>query len=114
MSEIETKLASLGLILPPPVRFPADVVLPFAFVLVRGNRAIIRRPLSRGSFGEPPLVLISILADRFAAESCERSQRVRAAACPARFVVSRYYGLTLIRRMLGQDVEAVGAYSATS
>ena len=41
MSEIETKLTSLGLVLPPPVRFPAGVILPFAFVLVRGNRAII-------------------------------------------------------------------------
>jgi len=41
MARIETKLASLGLILPPPMVPPSGVVLPFRFVHVVGNRAVI-------------------------------------------------------------------------
>lgn len=38
---IEQKLAQLGLVLPEPVKAPAGVKLPFAFVRVRGSRAFI-------------------------------------------------------------------------
>ncbi|MCB0155489.1 MAG: RidA family protein [Anaerolineae bacterium] len=38
---IEEKLAQLGLVLPEPVKAPAGVKLPFAFVRVRGSRAFI-------------------------------------------------------------------------
>ena len=38
---IEEKLAHLGLVLPEPVKAPAGVKLPFAFVRVRGSRAFI-------------------------------------------------------------------------
>ena len=41
MSKIETKLAAMGLQLPPPLKVPAGVVLPFQFVRVLGNRALI-------------------------------------------------------------------------
>src|ERR1044071_10123755 len=41
MSEIEARLRALGLQLPPPVKPPAGVVLPFEFVLVQGTRALI-------------------------------------------------------------------------
>ena len=41
MSKIEARLAALGLVLPAPVKLPAGVVLPFQFVRVIGNRAII-------------------------------------------------------------------------
>lgn len=40
-SAIEAKLQALGLILPPPPRLPPEVLLPFAFVRVRGDRAYI-------------------------------------------------------------------------
>ena len=39
--ETEARLESLGLKLPPPVKIPAGVRLPFAFVRVRGNRAYV-------------------------------------------------------------------------
>lgn len=39
--EVERKLERLGLLLPPAVRVPAGVELPFAFVRVRGNRACV-------------------------------------------------------------------------
>ena len=39
--EIERKLEALGLVLPPPVKVPTGVELPFAFVRVRGNRAYV-------------------------------------------------------------------------
>jgi hypothetical protein len=39
MSNIEDRLHALGLVLPPPTRPPAGVVLPFQFVRVVGRRA---------------------------------------------------------------------------
>lgn len=41
MSRIEARLAELGLSLPPAVKAPPGVVLPFRFVRVLGNRALI-------------------------------------------------------------------------
>ena len=41
MSKIETRLAEIGLQLPPPVKAPPGVVLPFRFVRVVGNRALV-------------------------------------------------------------------------
>jgi enamine deaminase RidA (YjgF/YER057c/UK114 family) len=39
--EVERRLEALGLVLPPPVRIPPGIELPFAFVRVHGNRAYI-------------------------------------------------------------------------
>ena len=41
MTRIEQRLATLGLVLPPPVSPPSGVVLPFSFVRTVGRRAII-------------------------------------------------------------------------
>ncbi|MBK6631419.1 MAG: RidA family protein [Betaproteobacteria bacterium] len=41
MAGIEERIAALGLILPPPLQPPPGVVLPFQFVRLIGNRAII-------------------------------------------------------------------------
>jgi len=41
MARIEQRLATLGLVLPPPVTPPPGVVLPFAFVRIAGHRAIV-------------------------------------------------------------------------
>ncbi|MEJ8857136.1 RidA family protein [Variovorax robiniae] len=41
MAHIEQRLAALGLVLPPPVRPPPGVVLPFRAVRLVGRRAII-------------------------------------------------------------------------
>ena len=41
MSAIDARLQSLGLILPPPLKPPGGVVLPFQFVRVVGRRALI-------------------------------------------------------------------------
>jgi hypothetical protein len=41
MSRIASRLRDLGLTLPPPTRPPAGVLLPFQFVRVVGNRALI-------------------------------------------------------------------------
>jgi len=41
MGHIENQLALLGLVLPPEVQPPPGVMLPFAFVNVRGDRAVI-------------------------------------------------------------------------
>ena len=40
-SGIETRLRDLGLVLPQPMKTPADVKLPFPWVRVRGNRAYV-------------------------------------------------------------------------
>jgi enamine deaminase RidA (YjgF/YER057c/UK114 family) len=49
--EIESRLATLGLTLPPPLVVPADVRLPFAFVRVAGNRAYVSGHGPLGSDG---------------------------------------------------------------
>lgn len=41
MARIEERLSALGLVLPPPVKPPPGVVLPFQFVRVLGRRAIV-------------------------------------------------------------------------
>lgn len=41
MSEIESRLEQRGLVLPQPLKRPADVKLPFPFVSVRGERVFI-------------------------------------------------------------------------
>jgi hypothetical protein len=41
MGHIEDRLAHLGLALPPDMQPPSGVVLPFAFVNIRGGRAIV-------------------------------------------------------------------------
>ena len=41
MGHIEDRLFRLGLVLPPEVQAPPGVVLPFAFVNVRGDRAVV-------------------------------------------------------------------------
>jgi enamine deaminase RidA (YjgF/YER057c/UK114 family) len=41
MGRIEDRLTELGLVLPPEIQPPPGVVLPFEFVNVRGDRAIV-------------------------------------------------------------------------
>ncbi len=41
MAKIEERLKAMGLVLPPPVIPPPGVILPFQFVRVLGNRALI-------------------------------------------------------------------------
>lgn len=41
MAIIEQRLSALGLVLPPPVKPPPGVVLPFQFVRLSGNRALV-------------------------------------------------------------------------
>ncbi|HXE21090.1 MAG TPA: RidA family protein [Rhodoferax sp.] len=41
MTKIEERLAALGLVLPPPVKPPVGVKLPFQFVRLVGNRALV-------------------------------------------------------------------------
>ena len=56
MSQIEARLAKLGLTLPPAVKPPSGVVLPFRFVRVIGHRALISGhspQAADGSIAEP-------------------------------------------------------------
>jgi enamine deaminase RidA (YjgF/YER057c/UK114 family) len=41
MGQIENRLRELGLVLPPDLQPPPGVVLPFAFVNIRGSRAMV-------------------------------------------------------------------------
>ena len=41
MSTVKDRLAALGLVLPPPLKLPPGVVLPFDMVRVVGHRAIV-------------------------------------------------------------------------
>ena len=56
MRKIETRLSELGLVLPPPLTPPPGVALPFQFVRITGNRALISGHGPQGpdgSFAEP-------------------------------------------------------------
>ncbi|SEA22038.1 RidA family protein [Variovorax sp. YR216] len=56
MSRIESKLQSLGLVLPPQLAMPPGVVLPFPWVRVLGRRALISGhgpQASDGSMAQP-------------------------------------------------------------
>ena len=56
MSEVESKLEALGLVLPAPIQLPAGVVLPFAWVRVHGDRAYVSGHIGLnpdGSIAEP-------------------------------------------------------------
>jgi enamine deaminase RidA (YjgF/YER057c/UK114 family) len=48
---VTEKLQSLGLALPPPLRTPAAVVLPFAFVRTSGRRALVSGHVPLGDDG---------------------------------------------------------------
>ncbi|MEZ5934765.1 MAG: RidA family protein [Alphaproteobacteria bacterium] len=41
MSEISSKLAALGLALPAAIKLPPGIVLPFSWIRVHGNRALV-------------------------------------------------------------------------
>ena len=56
MSQIEARLSAMGLVLPPPTQPPPGVVLPFQFVRIVSNRALIsgHGPQNPdGTFAEP-------------------------------------------------------------
>jgi len=53
MSNYEQKLASMGLVLPQPLKLPSNMVLPFPWVNVRGNRAFISGHGPQNSDGSP-------------------------------------------------------------
>jgi hypothetical protein len=57
MPAIEQALAARGLVLPPPMRTPPGLVLPFAFVRVLGRRALVsgHGPLAADGTPAPPL-----------------------------------------------------------
>jgi len=52
MAKIEERLAALGLVLPPPFEPPTGVILPFQFVRVIGNRALISGHGPQGADGK--------------------------------------------------------------
>jgi enamine deaminase RidA (YjgF/YER057c/UK114 family) len=56
MSDIRSKLAALGLVLPAPIKPPPGMVLPFSWVRVRGDRAYVSGHIALqpdGSIAEP-------------------------------------------------------------
>lgn len=56
MTVVESKLASLGLVLPPPIVLPPGVVLPFQMVRIVGTRAFVSGhgpQAPDGSFAKP-------------------------------------------------------------
>jgi enamine deaminase RidA (YjgF/YER057c/UK114 family) len=57
MSEISSKLEALGLVLPPPIKLPPGMVLPFSWVRVRGDRAYVSGHIALQADGSiaPPL-----------------------------------------------------------
>ena len=51
MAEIESKLESMGLVLPEPIKVPPGIALPFSWVRVRGNRVYASGHIALNSDG---------------------------------------------------------------
>ena len=95
--EVEAKLEELGLVLPEPIKVPPGLVLPFAWVRVRGDRAYVsgHGPLNPdGSLHEP--------LGKVGAEVSEQ-QGYRAARLTALSILGD------LKRTLG-DLDRVGAW----
>lgn len=98
MSKIDQRLKDLGVTLPPPVQLPPAVILPFPWVRVIGNRAVIS--------GHGPIAADGALAPPFGKVGREVSlQQAYAAA--------RLTGLAILgslKRELG-DLDRIAAWS---
>lgn len=53
MSNYEQKIVSMGLVLPQPLKLPSNMVLPFPWVNVRGDRAFVSGHGPQNSDGSP-------------------------------------------------------------
>ena len=98
MATIEDRLRVLGLTLPPPVRAPAGVALPFQFVHIVGQRALIsgHGPQNPdGTFAEP----FGKLGRELTPQQGYRAARLTALSI-----------LGSLKRSLG-DLERIGAWS---
>jgi hypothetical protein len=98
MSAIESRLRSLGLTLPPPMKAPGGVLLPFQFVRVVGHRALIS--------GHAPQAADGSLAEPLGKVGREVSLEQG-------YTAARLTGLAILgslQRALG-DLDRVGAWS---
>ena len=53
MANYEQRLAAMGLVLPQPLKLPSNMVLPFPWVNVRGNRAFVSGHGPQNTDGTP-------------------------------------------------------------
>ena len=62
MGQVENRLRELGLVLPPDLLLPPGVVLPFDFVNIRGNRAMVsgHGPQSSDGSVAPPFGQVGV------------------------------------------------------
>ena len=98
MSALDARLQSLGLILPPPLKPPGGVVLPFQFVRVVGRRALISGHAPQSADG----VLAQPLGKVGAAVTLEQG-----------YAAARLTALAILgslQRTLG-DLDRIGAWS---
>jgi hypothetical protein len=98
MPDIEDRIRTLGLTLPPPTRPPAGVALPFQFVRVLGRRALIsgHGPQNPdGSFAQP----LGKLGRELTVDQGYRAARLTALSI-----------LGSLKRALG-DLDRIGAWS---
>lgn len=76
MSTPEQRIESLGLTLPPPVRLPDGVHLPFSMVNVRGNRALISGHPRHGADGSLNGPFGQVGADLTTEEAAEAASEI--------------------------------------
>lgn len=76
MSEIESKLESLGIVLPEPIKLPPGVVLPFSWVRVRRDRAYVSGHIALSQDGSPAPPFGKVGAELSLEQGCDAARLV--------------------------------------
>ena len=90
MANYEQRLAAMGLVLPQPLKLPSNMVLPFPWVNVRGNRAFVSGHGPQNTDGTPAGPFgavgenISIEEAKASARKVAFSMARRHRACPVK------------------------------
>lgn len=76
MAEVEKELDALDLVLPAPLQTPPGIVVPFSWLLVRGNHVFISGHISTNDDGSVAAPLGKVGADVSIEQAAEAAKRI--------------------------------------
>ena len=110
MARIEARLREMGLVLPQPLKVPAGLRMPFAWVKVRGNRAYVSGHIATNADGTIAEPIGKVGAEVTPEQGYELAKGVALAHLASRFICKSHRqdmpGVDLF--MLYQVSDAVG------